>query len=73
LPNAVNGISTAQTISFSIGYADSVTGSVSVDFGAPSGDSTSFDWGLPFFFGRNVYVVPSGKTAAGQSGPFVAF
>jgi hypothetical protein len=72
VPNKVSGISNTQTISFAIGYADSVTGSVSVDFGAP-GSAGSFDWGLPFFFGRNVYIVQDGSAAAGQQGPFVAF
>ncbi len=71
--NKVSGVANTQTIPFTIGYADNVTGSVSVDFGAPNSDSTSFDWGLPFFFGRNVYVVQDGKTANGQTGPFVAF
>ena len=71
-PNLVSGASNTQTVPFSIGYADSVNGSVSVDFGAP-GTAGSFDWGLPFFFGRNVYVVQDGKTAAGQKGPLVAF
>ncbi|MBV8634598.1 MAG: DUF3443 family protein, partial [Burkholderiaceae bacterium] len=70
--NKVSGQSNTQTIQFSIGYADSVSGSVSVDFGAPGGTGT-FDWGLPFFFGRNVYVVQDTKSAAGQQGPFVAF
>ncbi|HEX8957725.1 MAG TPA: DUF3443 family protein [Burkholderiaceae bacterium] len=71
-PNLVSGVSNTQAVPFSIGYADSVIGSVSVDFGAP-GLAGSFDWGLPFFFGRNVYVVQDGKTAAGQKGPLVAF
>jgi hypothetical protein len=37
--------------------------------------SETFDWGLPFFFGRSVYVVFEGKTAAGSTmvGPYVAF
>ena len=35
--------------------------------------SSSFDWGLPFFFGRSVYTVIEGKTAGSQTGPFNAF
>ena len=70
--NRVTGIANSQTIAFSIGNANNVTGSVSADFGAP-GATGSFDWGLPFFFGRNVYVVQDTKSAAGQQGPFVAF
>ncbi|HTO96466.1 MAG TPA: DUF3443 family protein, partial [Myxococcales bacterium] len=37
--------------------------------------SDTFDWGLPFFFGRPVYVVFEGKTASGSAlpGPYVAF
>jgi hypothetical protein len=33
----------------------------------------SFDWGLPFFFGRNVYVVFENTTLGSVSGPSVAF
>ncbi|SDQ33583.1 Protein of unknown function [Paraburkholderia fungorum] len=32
-----------------------------------------FLWGLPFFFGRDVYTVLSGARAGTQTGPFVAF
>ncbi len=35
--------------------------------------SGSFDFGLPFFFGRRVYTTISGKRAAGQTQPFFAF
>jgi len=37
--------------------------------------SDTFDWGLPFFFGRPVYVVFEGKTASGSAlpGPYLAF
>jgi hypothetical protein len=38
------------------------------------GISSEFDWGIDFFFGRTVYVVISGKTAAGLgTGPLWAF
>jgi hypothetical protein len=73
VPNNVTNVSATETIPFQIGNADSVSGSVSIDFGAPSGDNTMFDWGLPFFFGRNIYVIPQGATVAGQTGPYVAF
>jgi hypothetical protein len=33
----------------------------------------SFDWGLPFFFGRNVFVVTENQTVGNQTGPFIAF
>ncbi len=33
----------------------------------------SFDFGLPFFFGRTVYLAFEGRTAAGTAGPYIAF
>ena len=35
--------------------------------------ANSFDFGLPFFFGRNIYVAFEGRTAAGTAGPYFAF
>ena len=35
--------------------------------------STSFDWGLPFFFGRSVYTVIEGHSVGTTPGPFYAF
>jgi len=34
---------------------------------------TSFDYGLPFFFGRNVYTALEGRTAGSTTGPYFAF
>jgi hypothetical protein len=35
--------------------------------------SNSFDYGLPFFYGRSVYTAIEGRTAAGTVGPYFAF
>jgi hypothetical protein len=32
-----------------------------------------FLWGLPFFFGRDVFTALNGSRAGTQTGPFVAF
>jgi hypothetical protein len=33
----------------------------------------SFAFGLPFFYGRNVYTAIEGRNAGGTVGPFFAF
>jgi hypothetical protein len=40
-----------------------------------TGSSGTFDWGLPFFFGKSFYVVFAQHSAAGssQQGPYMAF
>ena len=35
--------------------------------------SNAFDWGLPFHYGKSVYVVIEGKNTSGGTGPFFAF
>jgi hypothetical protein len=35
--------------------------------------TNSFDFGLPFFFGRNVYTAISGRQAGSTTGPYFAF
>jgi hypothetical protein len=33
----------------------------------------SFDWGMPFFYGRRVHTAIEQRTAAGTAGPYVAY
>ncbi len=40
---------------------------------APSGSPVEFDWGLPFFFGKNVFVAIGGASTPGGTGPYVAY
>jgi Protein of unknown function (DUF3443) len=63
--------------------AKSVIGATSGLAGSSSsfGDGTNgtipgnqaFDWGLPFHYGKSVFVVIEGKTTSAGSGPFFAF
>ena len=42
--------------------------------GSPAAVSTDFfDWGLPFFFGRNVYTAIEGMSTPAGSGPYWAY
>jgi hypothetical protein len=41
--------------------------------GYPQAGLPSFDWGLPFHFGRSVYVAIEGKATSAGVGPYFAF
>lgn len=61
-------------ISFRIGNYDSLITSpnnVFAEIGGPL--AGTFDWGLPFFFGRNVYVGFEGTASNLGSGPYWAY
>lgn len=40
---------------------------------APTGWATVFDWGLPFFYGRRVFVAIEQRNTPSGTGPFIAF
>lgn len=68
----------SAVVPFSVANADDLfsgnpAGIAFVNLGAPNPDSGSFDWGLPFFFGRNVYTAIAGQNTPGGIGPYVAF
>lgn len=74
----VGANNTPTTISFSIVNEESVT-TVNGNFaafdniGGPSAGPNTFDWGLPFFFGRKVFMTFEGQTSSAGAGPFVAY
>jgi len=72
------GANQAQTlISFSIDNASAMFGDSSMvvlpALSGPMGDATSFDWGLPFFYGRRVAIGIEGQSSARGTGPYYAF
>jgi hypothetical protein len=70
---SATGVST--TVSFTIEGLQSVSSTaVAAPVGAnPSSLGRAFDWGLPFFFGRTVFVARSGAVTPAGPGPYWAF
>ena len=74
------------TVNFSVGNAGTLFSDDPSDAGLgdlagptmlPTGSAASspdyFDWGLPFFYGRNVFVAIEGQTATGGTTPYWAY
>jgi len=72
-----NGVSYNE--SFSIANADSLSSSNPTFTAQPmlggvfTSDSTTFDWGLPFFYGRRFATAVENQTTAVATGPYMAF
>ena len=69
---------TSAQVSFSIANADTIFRSNNAAFnnlgGTNVGNSGSFDWGLPFFLGRSVFVgIENQNSPTGVAGPYWAF
>ncbi|MGH9376826.1 MAG: DUF3443 family protein, partial [Terriglobia bacterium] len=61
-------------VAFSIANADSLFNSANSafnDLGGP--DTGEFDWGLPFFFGRNVFIAINTQNTPAGTGPYWAY
>lgn len=74
----IQGLSGAvASVSFAVANADQMSARdfVEPDLGGPasSGTPSSFDWGLPFFMGRHVYVGLEATAIANARGPLDAF
>lgn len=68
----------ASTVSFSVANGDQLFGAnpnfdAFGNLAAPTGDSVTFAWGLPFFFGRTVYTAIEGRATPGGTGPYFGF
>ena len=64
----------SASASFTVGNFLSLVGSSRSVFSEIAGPSAfGFDWGLPFFMGRNVFFGLEGKPGLGNTGPYVAY
>jgi hypothetical protein len=69
---SVNGVS--GTVNFTIeNFASAADGDAAAHVGGDIGLVHSFDWGLPFFFGRKVFVTMEGMPTSKGTGPFWAY
>ena len=68
---------TRTTVTFGVDSATrllaNTANSVLPALSGPVGDARTFDWGLPFFLGRRVFVGFEGKTTGTQLGPYFAY
>ncbi|MDO8722835.1 MAG: DUF3443 family protein [Syntrophales bacterium] len=72
--NTGAGGSPSGDVSFQIGNFVSLYNSSNGVFAEIGGDFPGvFDWGLPFFFGRNVYVGFEGRDSSLGTGPYWAY
>ena len=64
-----NGIA----VPFQIGNAQSLAGTGNAAFNNLGGELSTFDWGLPFFLGRTVFIGIEDQSSSLGTGPFFAF
>jgi hypothetical protein len=68
--------SSSHTINFSVDNAASMVYNSPFNYAAftniaaPAWTTTTFDWGLPFYYGNSVYTVIEGNTTTKGSGPY---
>jgi len=61
------------TVKFTVENIVSLANSVAAANVGGTGLTTGFDWGLPFFFGRTVFVAIKGASTPGGNGPYWAY
>jgi hypothetical protein len=61
-------------VSFSVGDADAMFSNGASAYSDLAGPNPgAFDWGLPFFYGRNVFTAINGASTPAGTGPFWAY
>ena len=69
-----NAYNTTQLFDTNNTAFNDLTGPNSACFPGPNGNlQPCFDWGLPFFFGRNVFVAIEARSTPGHTGPYWAY
>lgn len=65
----------SDTVNFSIGNASALLASSNFVYNNLGGNlnTSGFDWGLPFYFGRRVFTVIEGRASPAGVGPQVAY
>jgi hypothetical protein len=61
------------TVPFQVANTESLVNTGNAVFNNLGGDFSTFDWGLPFFLGRTVFVGIEGQPSSLGTGPFFAF
>jgi hypothetical protein len=62
-------------VDFDVSSAEQINAAYFVypGLGGTNPQPTSFDWGLPFFFGRRVATAIYGYTTSAGTGPYIAY
>jgi len=77
LSATLHGTSGSASVNFSVANAEALFSNnpgffAFSDLAGPNASDT-FDWGLPFFFGRKVFIAIAGQDTPAGVGPYVAF
>jgi len=62
-----------SNVTFSVGNADSMSNTDAVLPTLAGPNTSGFDWGLPLFYGRNIYTAIDGKSTPLGTGPYWAY
>jgi len=81
LPVTIQGMNGTMTNNLTFGVGNAITMLENTDFDAypqlagilPPGNAGSFDYGLPFFYGKRVAIAVQGAMTTVGTGPYIAF